>query len=71
MCMPRAIAFQADENEGKRGGVADVVSRSSTDADGMSELIDTHAKVPRRDPCPDAHSIVNPDSQEAMTLFAG
>jgi hypothetical protein len=50
MCMPRAIAFQADENEGKRGGVADVVSRSSTDADGMSELIDTHAKVPEERP---------------------
>jgi hypothetical protein len=44
--MPRVIAFQADENEGKRSGVAEVVSRISTDSDGMSELIDTIAKAP-------------------------
>jgi hypothetical protein len=46
MRMPRAIDFQMDENKGNRGGTAMVVPRISTDAAGMSELVDTIAKVP-------------------------
>ena len=42
----RVIDFQADENEGKRSGAGEVVSRVSTDADEMSELIDTLGEDP-------------------------
>jgi hypothetical protein len=47
--MPRAIDFQADENKGNRNGVAEVVSRISIDADGMSGLVDTLTESSRRE----------------------
>lgn len=67
----KEIAFQVAEKEGKRSGVAEVVSRISTDADGMSELIDTLAKVPGGETWSRCAFKLESDSQEAKTLFAG
>jgi hypothetical protein len=49
MRMPRVIDFQVDENKGNRNGVAEVVSRISIDADGMSGLVDTLTEFSRRE----------------------
>jgi hypothetical protein len=49
MRMPRVTDSQVNENKGNRSGVAEVTSRISTDADGMSGLVDTLTEFSRRE----------------------